>query len=707
MKGLWKGLLVVGVVWCGGAAWAQPQNGNPPPPSQPPPTPPVKALLAEEMNQLEREIAARMLHRPEFSGDRRARLELEIDLRIMERGVINIAAEAKFDTNEQAAAWLRARQMREAVHDMEEALGQQQEMPSAPSQKDAIAQLHKLSFNSAELKPGKDLDDFCRGTGLAMASAINANNVEASSLAVVRPKPIAAHEAKERPATVAELTEQVQKLAALSMPLRQQLLALSAAATAAGEKDEGRALYTILTQSIDLARGLQSNTAVGPEARLTIESQLAEGIALYSDPRTRGAGRARIEALGQYRQTLTRIGRMSLSREQMEQLGPAFAWAQANPEPGTKLLAMIEQYMDFCARWDAMNRDVSVTTALRRPLEDLRTQFTKARAGLIQSAAKMGGTGAMMTLGEIEQQFEEIKRVFAVTEDLLAMGGSIETINAFKIKPVGALEKKIVTAALAAAAPIQSVNRTDGQKYLSAVRGLAKLAQALASKPLSEVPSPVAQAWAGATIPGFENRWKAIVVDLAGALAGGTIELDRAKLARLESALVLGDALRTAAQLEAVLPKTAALAKWVDWAIDPGSLQRILTQYKEATAGAFLGYASDNLDQVDKWTRLHGRFSPLMTLILRDAAYADACQDFPAGLSADASRLATPFEGAPFGTERYTSYAVGVWSALERAGDLENADRMSIVLAKRLARDLRQPHTIEETTLRPGKRQRP
>jgi hypothetical protein len=705
MVDLWKRLLVVGMAWCL-VAQAQPQNGATTQPPQPPPVPPVKALLADEMNQLEREIAARMMHRPEFAGDKRGRLELEIDLRIIERAVIAGAAEAKFDSNEQAAAWLRARQLREAVHDMEEALGQQ-ETPSAQSQKEAIGQIHKLSFNAGELKAGKDLDDFCRGMGLAMANAVNANHVEASSLAVVRPKPIASHEAHERPATVGELTEQVQKLAALSMPLRQQLLALSAAATAAGEKDEGRALYAILTQSIDLARGLQSNTAVGPEARLAIESQLAEGIALYSDPRTRGAGRARIEALGQYRQTLTRIGRLSLSREQTEQLAPAFAWAQANPEPGTKLLGMIEQYMDFCGRWDAMNRDVSVPTTLRRPMEDLRSQFAKARTGFMQSAAKMGGTGAMITLGEIEQQFEEIKRLFAVTDDVLAMGGSIETINAFKIKPVGALEKKIVMAALAASSPIQSVNRNDGQKYLSAVRALAKLAQALASKLLGDVPPAVAQAWAGAAIPVFENRWKAIVVDLAGALVTGTIELDRAKLGRLDNALALGDALRTAAQLEAALPKTAALAKWVDWAIDPGSLQLILTPYKEATAGAFLGYASDNLDQVDKWGRLQGRFSPLVTLILRDAAYAEACQDFPTGFSADVSRLATPFEGAPFATERYASYAIGVWATLERSGDLENADRMSILLAKRLARDLRMSHTIEDATLRAGKRLRP
>src|SRR2546423_4705221 len=113
MAGLWKGLLVVGMGWCC-AAWAQPQNGGPPPP--PPPVPPVKAMLAEEMNQLEREIAARMMHRPEFAGDKRGRLELEIDLRIIARAVIPGAAEAKFDSYARAAAWPRGRPSRAAAH---------------------------------------------------------------------------------------------------------------------------------------------------------------------------------------------------------------------------------------------------------------------------------------------------------------------------------------------------------------------------------------------------------------------------------------------------------------------------------------------------------------------------------------------------------------------------------------------------------------
>jgi hypothetical protein len=148
------------------------------------------------------------------------------------------------------------------------------------------------------------------------------------------------------------------------------------------------------------------------------------------------------------------------------------------------------------------------------------------------------------------------------------------------------------------------------------------------------------------------------------------------------------------------------LARWVDWSIDPGSLQIVLTPYKEAMSGAFAGYVNDSLDAVDKWSHLRSRYVPLITLILRDAAYAEQCEAMPMGFPAEIGRLATPFDGAPFGTERYASYAIGVWSACERGGDVEIADRISIDLAKRLSRDLRVPGNIDESTTRASRRPR-
>ena len=93
-------------------------------------------------------------------------------------------------------------------------------------------------------------------------------------------------------------------------------------------------LYSMLGQAVNLAKGLQANTAVSAENRAAIETQLAEGLALYSDPRTRDAGKSRIDSLGTYRQVLSRIGKMGLTREQVTHLSQGLAWASAAGDSG-------------------------------------------------------------------------------------------------------------------------------------------------------------------------------------------------------------------------------------------------------------------------------------------------------------------------------------------------------------------------------------
>lgn len=672
--------------------------GIPEPPKEAGPV--IKSILTEERSQVEKEIAARMMKRADAPTEKRARLEMEIDLRIIERAMLSVAANAKAETNEQAVAWLRSKQIREVVRGVEDTLGQDAGALSA-SQKDALAQLHKLSFQAAEMK-NKDMDEFCKSAGLILVNCVNATPVNASAITIMRPKVQANVERNaDEPASLGELTGEVQRLAAISVPLRQQLLALAASASAAEDKDESKALYGVLVQSIALARGLQSNTAVGNDARAGIEGQLAEGIVLFSDPRTRDAGKSRIEALGQYRQTLTRIGKLGLSKEQMDQFAPAFAWAQANPEAGAKLLGTVEDYVNACSRWELMPKDATVPASLKRPFEDIRSQFGKDRTAFMQAAARVASTGNSL---ELQQTLEDMQRVQSVTEDLQTMAASLDTINSYKIKPVGGLERKITTAALAAVSTTASTNRNDGQKFLNSVHSLARLSQALSSKPLTDVPPAILQSWGGSATATFEKSWKGIIVDLANSLGAGSIELDKAKVARLETAMELGDTLRTAARFEAAMAKAPMLARWADWSIDPASLTQVMVPYKESVAGAIFGFASDSQDAVDKWTRLAARYEPLTALVLRDAGYAEQCQTLPIGFPADIGRLITPFEGAPFSTERYASYSIGTWSILEKNGETEVIDRVRVSLAKRIARDLRLPDKIEETAERTPKR---
>lgn len=672
----------------------------PPPPqvkaATVPTTNPVKLLLADELTQLDRDIASRMLRRADYPPARRGRLELEIDLRILQRSLVAAAADAKFESNEQAIAWIRARQFRDAVRAFEEAKSQDSASPT-PSQQEAIGQLHKLSFAPA----AGASDDFCKSAALAVANAVNPTPVPPAALPLMRPKPLANADAttKDHAPSVGELTDEVHRLAAISGTLRQQLLNL---ATLAGAEKDDRTLATLLGQAVTLARGLQSNTAVGAEARLAIETQLAEGIVLFTDPRTRDAGKARIENLGQYRQTLSRIGKLNLSREQTDQLAPAFTWAQSNPDAGGRVLAAIEQYFDACAKWDALPANVVALPApVRRAYDDLRAQFTRLRGTFLQEASRIGTPlGSAISL---DAQAEDARRLLAVADDLLSTPASLDTLNALKLRPAGALEKRVALAAASAAAPTFAATRTDAQKLLDAVHNLATLTRDLAARPLTDIPSPVVKDWAGGRLDSFDHRWHTLAADLATSLAAGATDLDAPKFARLQTALKLIDSLRTAAQLEAALAKVASLSRWADWSLNPAALHAVLAPYREATGGAVFGFASDTAEPIERWQHLSSRYQPLISLILRDAAYAEQCQSLPIGLVADTARLATPFEDAPFATERFASYAVTVWAQFDKAGSDDQADRLSTTLARRLVRDLKLDLKIDDTPPRKKK----
>lgn len=662
------------------AMWAMCAPAAPPEPVK------GRSALADEIVQVEREIALRMMRRADLAPDKRPKNDLETDVRIILRALLIAANDAKAESDQQAAAWLRAKQMYAVIRGLEDALAQEG-LGSSQTQKDALMLVRRLSFNAGELKKDASLDDFCRQVALAVVNVVNATPVDSKMVVAMRPKPLAVPHVdnRERPPTAAELGEQVHKLAALSVPLRQQLLALAQAA--ASDSKDSAAMYAMLNQSVALARGLHGNTAVTPEARTTIETQLAEGLALYSDPRMRDAGKARVEALGQYRAILGRIGKMGLSAAQMDQLSPALAWAQANPESGGKLLATLEQYIDLCGRWDALPTTGVMPPPLKKPLDDLVAQFAKQRSEFMQDASRIGGRGSA-NLGELESHIDEMKRLLAVTEDLRAAGPSMDHLNGFKLKPVGALEKKVKIAADAAASPTKGPNRNDADKYLNALHNLADLSQALAAKPLNDVPANIAATWAGGKVSTFEARWQGIIIDLANSLVTGSLELDRAKVARLETAMAMGDALRMAVQLDAALAKAPVLARWADWSIDPATLNAVMGTYREALSGAFAGYAADNTEAVDRWNRSLSRYFPLIVLVTRDAAYAEACQSLPIGLGADIARLATRFEGEPFATERFVSYAISLWTIHERAGDTSAADRISTLLSQRISRDL-------------------
>ena len=680
----------------------------------------VKSLLADELAQVERDLAGRMIRRTtaNLDAEQRAYLELGIDLRVIERAIASAAAAATPLSNEQAVLWHRARQVRAAIAGFEEMLARNP--PSAPtaSQKESLIAIRKMSFEVAgsglagggETKAegkgsaGKGtLDTLCRNLAVAMARGVSPTPPDVKSLPVMRPTPLPREDApsRDRPLSVSDLADQIHKSAALSIPLRQHLLAL--VKEAQDEKNGGGPAHQMLGHVVTLARGLQGNTGVTAEQRAAIETQVTEGLALFMDPRTRDAGMARVESLAQYRQLVGRLAKLSLSREQMEQLSPAIAWAQAAGEPGMKFMAALEKYFDVCGKWDALVKHganaAAIPPLLRRAYDDLAAQFAKERVAVWNDAVKVGSPTAQGNGGELDGRLGELTRLHGVMDDVLAMGKSIDTLAGFKVRPVGGLEKKAQIAAIAAAgAGATSANRAEGERFLKSVRRLADLAQKLSGKPLTDLPAPVVQAWAGGKAEQFEARWKGIVLEQAQSLTGGAITVDAFRASRLEMALAMGEALRTAAELEAGLAKADALSRWVDWGVDAATLRGVIEPYRESLSAAFGGFASDLFEPVEQWNKLRGRYQPLVALVVRDAGYAEQCERMPIGFAGDVAKLATPMEGGgAFGTERFAGYAVGVWAALERSGEEAAADRVAVVLARRLARDLGMETTIEDT----------
>jgi hypothetical protein len=672
---------------------------------------------------VERDLAQRMIRRTATSLEptQRGFLEMGIDLRVIQRAILASAIEAGPFTNEQSVLWHRARQLHAAIRGMEDALAQGGWAAPGASQQQGMEALRKLSFEIPAAKAdakadkiapatGANLDGFCRNVAVAMANCVNASPVDAKALPSMRPTPVAMDDAisKTGSPSVADLADQVQKSAAVSIPLRQHLLALVKEANE--EKGHGPA-YQMLRQVATLARGLQGHTAVTPQQRAEIEAQVTEGLALFMDPRTRDAGKARVEALSQYRTVLARVAKLSLSREQMDQLAPALTWAQSSGEGGMKFMTSLEKYFELCGRWDtlAAGGSSAVPALLRRSYEDLTSQFARERSAFWSDAAKVGtgtATGSQVVANDLESRLAELTRLYGVADDVAAMNKAFDTLNAYKPRPTGALEKKAQIAASAAASASPSILRNDGEKFLKAVRRLAEFAQrlSLSGQSLAEVPTPVAQAWAGGKVDAFEARWKGLILELMQSLTAGAIDLDHAKASRLETALAMADALRTAAKLEASLGGADALARWADWGIDPASLMVVLGPYKESISAAFGGFASDQPDAVERWQKTLGRYQPVIVLINRDAAsYADACERMPIGFAADVARLATPMENAPFATERFAGYAVSAWAILEKAGEEIAADRTGVILAKRLAKDLGVVAVIDEPVTRPRK----
>jgi hypothetical protein len=658
----------------------------------------IKDALRTQVTALEKDLANRMLHRVEPAGSA-STADLLIDLKIIHRWMLTEAAKAKGESSSQIALLLRAAELSSAIAGIEEAMKSTGALTR--TQADALAQVHKLSYDLGELKEPGQLDDLCKRLGYTLQNATTPAGVDARTIPLMRPKRVATaggdlsdSPPQEAGRSIAELTNDITH-AAISPGLRQQLLSLAkatgavatAAASDAKRDADAAAMYDVLAISVELAKGLANTTAFPPETRSQLETQLAEGLALFADTRTRSAGRERVEQLNQYRQVMNRIARDRLSPELRRALAPVLAYAQTHAEQGQKLLNAVEAYAAVCDRLDTMPKHDPGVANLRRPKDDIAKQIEQARQQFVQSAND--ATGGLVSFGieGLEAQVADLSQLADLYGALDGMQQTYDLLNAYKPRPFGAMEQRVLKAALAATSTVRSPTRTSAIQFILDLARLAQLSQTVTQRSLANLPPAVLQAYAGISTGELESKCRAMMADLVNQVAAGA-DMDKSKVARLRSVGELCDGLRLAAVAERALSSSADLHKWVDWSISEAEARGLLDPYKQLLSAAFAAFITETPDVVEKFIAQRSKYLPLIALLDRDAAMADQCAALPDGLAGDLARLMTPIEGQSFATERYLSYTARVWQLLAD-DDPEAADLAIDFAMKRLQRDIR------------------
>ena len=667
----WGVWLAGGVLLCGSPLYSA---------QKPPASPealPLKAIFEEQAAQSEKEAAQRMMLRPDMAADRLSKLELDIDLRILHRWVCNIAAAAQPSSDPQITARLRAHLLSEAIGLVDE-LTQKQAGKLTAAQAAAAGKIHEITFTLPGNAGAKEMDDVCRRTGAALGVVAG---VDEKKLAPMRPKMIR----PERPPknterrTPAELAAEASHLA-ISPQLRMQLVALGAAVT---RPEADNQLVPMLETCLETAKALQTNLAVSADERQQMEAALAEGVALFLDPRTREAGRGRIQSQHTYRVVVSRIRRLNLSREQMDHLSPLLRWVGEHPDESIKVLSALDRVGNARARFAARAKTPNPIAGLAKPLAELEKQFPLAADRFTEGAVSLPQAGTGNIPAALDALADEVVRLSDLLDRLDSMPKIMDTLLAFKPKGGTSLDKRIAQLALAASNATPSAPRSDAIAVIADLARLARHAEELSSFQLGDV-SGLEKRWTGGRLALFDIKWRQIIADQTSAIALGG-NADAAKIARLPVALTLLEALKQAIELDNVLAASAdAFAAWVDWHLALSDLKPIMLPYPQAMSDAFSGFVSDQPALIDQWQKIDRRYRPLVAMLVRDGGYRDQCAAMPTGLAGVAASLATPLDGAPFATERLAAFTAEIYRLRMAGGDTKGADDLFASLVRKL-----------------------
>jgi hypothetical protein len=654
----------------------------------------ARAVFLDQSARIEAEVGALLQRHADAAGPEVPLLDLQIDLRLVSRWMLLKAADAPQDSPLQAAVALRATTFQSAGQSVLQRL-QTSTKALTGSQLDGLSKLHQLTYKLPEIKDVGVIDGVCTAVGTDLILASNLAPAEVNHLPQMRPKPIA-EPARVAPAaeppTLAELANRA-KAAQVSPALKRALTALATAAQSAAanpkEPEEAATLRDMLAAAGDLADGLEHSTGLDATGRAKVEQQVIEGLALFTDVRTRSIGKGRLESLGRYRETLARVQRLGLPTPMREKLAPTFVWVQQNPDKGAQVLETVEAYVRQCARADARKEAAGLPASQKKTVDAMLKQLAARRSGFLDDAASLGGATLSAGPARLTAHVETMRQLLDSIEGIERLPRALQTLATYKPKPTGGLEKRAQTAVTELGSPLPSPTREASARFIADAEQIAQLADSLAQPPVGVGPETL-KAFTHGRLATVDARKTTLLTGLVSQLASGK-DPDRLDIVKLQTLKGMVDSLHEAAEVQAALSKAEVLPRWADWSIGPEQFRALLAPYQEATAGAFDGFADDNITPVTRWPDARKRYGPLIALAREAGQYADACATFPAGLPGDLARLLTPLDNQPFALERGTSLSITIWQRYADTTDPKAADALFEAMLLKLRKDLRLP----------------
>jgi hypothetical protein len=646
------------------------------------------ALIGERETTVEDEIVALVQKRAEPPA-KQPLLELQIDLRVIERALLDRAA-GNQDANDRTNLILRQMHLSKAAASLDDFLARTPVTINA-AEAAAMKSLHDRTYHLDQLADGSQVDALCAQLGTVLLNL--SGPFDPTSVPLMRPGQTqktsspATRQADVHSLTLHDCAEEARG-ATVPPALHKQLVALAAAAENPPANDpDAKMLAQTLFDSVTLLRGLK-DLPVSADSRDHIQTMLADGLTLLVDVRTRSAAQQRLQGLAPFRNTVARIGHLSLPKDVSDALAPALAWAAQNDKEGPAVLAAVGKYLENISKYDALPHNAAISAVLKKPLADLDQAFADARATFIDDAGHLNhpaAGGDVFTASpqqQLDLDIDDMARIVDSQSMIFKIPAAVEAIEA--IKPHGiALDHRAIAAATALASTNKLLNTTESQRFLQDLIRLADVATSLKSLHAAEIPPAIIETYAAGTLTKFETRWRLLLTDQSNSLAAGAA-LDKIKMAKLDIAVALATALQQAAGAQSASANSAILARWADWQITSAEIDQALDPYRTATSTAFVAYSTDDTAGVEVWMKLHRRYRPLLELFSDASTHTDACKALPAGLQGDAATLVTPVQSEPFAGARRTSVELAVWARLTGLSDPASADAVLDDLSKGL-----------------------